>query len=144
MNKHTVLRLAAASTAAALLIACGAGTDPSVSSTQTPGTPTFVTTMDSPSPATSAPAPAPSIRQAITITDGVWEVPGEVKPGTYRTTVPEDSRNCYWERLRDFEDKIDSIIANDNVKPGTRTIVTIGKTDMGFHAEGCGTWTKIK
>lgn len=144
MNKHTALRLAAASAAAALLIACGAGTDPSASPTQTPGTPTFVTTMDSPSPAASAPAPAPSIRQAITIASGTWQVPEEVKPGTYKTRVPADSWNCYWERLRNFDSNLDSIIANGNAKPDTNAIVTIGKADKGFHSDGCGTWTKIK
>lgn len=143
MNKINVTRAACAGIAALFVIACGAGNTPDAAPTQTPG-PTFVTTIDDTPEASPSTAPQPSVRQVPTITDGVWEVPGEVKPGTYRTTVPAESRNCYWERLRDFEDKIDSIIANDNVNPGTRTIVTIGKADRGFHAEGCGTWTKIK
>ena len=71
------------------------------------------------------------------IEDGTWIVGVDLKPGTYRSD-PDDS--CYWARLRDFEGDLDSIIAND--LPSGRAIVTISKSDKGFHTSGCGTWNR--
>lgn len=146
MNKR-ILTGAALVGLVALLIACGAGNDPTPSATPSATGPTFVTTIDdSPSPATSsaAPAPAPSIRQAITITDGIWQVPEDVKPGTYKTVVPADSWNCYWEVMRDFEGKIDSIMTNGNQDANKQVVMVIPKAAKGLEVSGCGTWTKIK
>jgi hypothetical protein len=36
---------------------------------------------------------------------------------------------------------LNSIIANGI--PGSRTIVTIRRTDRGFKSSGCGTWTRF-
>lgn len=92
-------------------------------------------------PATSAAPAGPK----TSFGDGTWEIgtaAGLVAPGKYRTTVPQDSFNCYWERLKGTSGSFDDIIANDNVSPGTPTVVTIGATDAAFKSRGCGTWTK--
>ena len=86
---------------------------------------------------------APKTKPGITISDGIYLVPSDVKPGTYTTTVPKDSINCYWARLRGTSGELNDIIANDNAEPGTRIIVTIKKTDKAFSTNGCGTW-KLK
>jgi hypothetical protein len=93
-------------------------------------------------PTTEAP-PGTKAPAANTIVDGDWEVGTEVKPGTYKTTVPADSFGCYWERLKGFDGSFDSIIDNGNVDAGKTARVTIKATDKGFHAERCGTWTKV-
>jgi hypothetical protein len=81
---------------------------------------------------------------ANTITDeGVLLVPGDVKPGTYSTTVPADSPLCYWARLKATDGSIDAIIANNDVAPGNKVTVTIKPTDKAFETHGCGTWHKI-
>src|SRR5574341_574051 len=98
-------------------------------------------------PAATVPAPAATATptttrpKAATIGEGTWKVGSEVKPGTYTATVPDDSANCYYARLRDFENGLDSIIANNNYSPGQRARVTIKSSDVGFETSGCGTWT---
>jgi hypothetical protein len=75
--------------------------------------------------------------------DGQYEVgsqPGMVKPGKYRTTVPANSGNCYWERQKDLSGGFDAIIANNNHKPGEPIVLTILATDKGFASRGCGEW----
>jgi hypothetical protein len=69
---------------------------------------------------------------------GTYQVGANIQPGTYRTRV--GSPNCYWERLRNFSGGMNGILANGGTSaPG---IVTIEPTDVGFHSEGCETWTK--
>jgi hypothetical protein len=57
------------------------------------------------------------------ILDRQWRV--DAKPGRYKTQVPQDSSNCYWERLKDDRGGFDSIIANDKVNPGARVSITV-------------------
>ncbi len=96
-------------------------------------------------PPTTAPTSAAPPGPKTSFGDGTWEVgtgAGLIAPGKYRTTVPQDSWNCYWERLKGTSGSFDDIIANDNVDPGTPTVVTIGASDAAFKSRGCGTWTK--
>lgn len=76
------------------------------------------------------------------ITPGTWLVNAQIAPGTYRITA---APGCYWERLRNFEGRIASIIANDFVAGGGPVIVSISPSDVGFHADDdCGTqWTQV-
>jgi hypothetical protein len=70
--------------------------------------------------------------------DGTYQVGADIPPGTYRTRA--GSPNCYWERLRNFSGGMNGVLANGGTSaPG---IVTIEPTDVGFHSEGCETWTK--
>lgn len=148
MNKSTAIRAAAAIAAAAFLIACGTGAPGSAPSASPSSAPSFTATLDSPAPEVStSPSPAkaaPTIRVAATFTDGIWQVPEDVKPGTYKTKVPADSWNCYYEVMRDFSGNINSIISNGNQDADKQVVITIPKTAKGVEAEGCGTWTKIK
>ena len=41
------------------------------------------------------------------ISNGVWVVDVDVAPGTYRST---DLGDCYWERMRDFQHGVNSIL----------------------------------
>lgn len=101
-----------------------------------PGPPAAAATTTA--PATTGPPPAATISGG-----GIFLVPGEVKPGTYRTVVPA-GEHCYWARLRGTSGAFDDIIANGNGDPGERMTVTIKSTDKAFQTEqGCGTWTKI-
>ena len=142
MSKRNVLRAACAAAAAAFLLACGTGTTPDGDGTtpQPSGPTTVVAPQGSPA-ASTKPTPASTL---VTFGDGVWRVPQEVKPGTYRTIVPADSWNCYHAVLRNFDSKLDSIIDNGNQEPGLPQIMTIPKTAQGVEASGCGIWVKIK
>lgn len=74
---------------------------------------------------------------------GVLLVPAEVKPGTYRATVPA-GENCYWARLKGTSGSFEEILANGNAEGGQRVTVTVRATDKAFEfTPGCGTWTKI-
>ncbi|MDR3576884.1 MAG: hypothetical protein P4L50_23710 [Anaerolineaceae bacterium] len=73
--------------------------------------------------------------------DGTYAINKDIAPGTYTTTVPTDSSNCYWERVKGFSGDNNDILANNNVNPGATAIVTINKNDAGFTSDGCGTWT---
>jgi hypothetical protein len=70
--------------------------------------------------------------------DGTYQVGTDIQPGTYRTR--DGSLNCYWERLKDFNGDLNSILANGNTS--APAIVTIERTDAGFNSQGCGTWTQ--
>ena len=68
--------------------------------------------------------------------DGTYIVGADIAPGTWKSDSPE---NCYWVRMKGFVGGLGEIIANANGKG----IVTIAKTDKGFRASKCGTWTKV-
>lgn len=72
--------------------------------------------------------------------DGMYLVPDEVKPGTYRSTANIDGI-CYWARLRNLTGDGDSTIANGM---GDRQVVTIKPTDKAFETRGCGAWVKVR
>ncbi|MET8447815.1 hypothetical protein [Streptomyces sp. NPDC005209] len=70
---------------------------------------------------------------------GMFKVGTDIAPGTYRSTGNADD-SCYWERTKDAEHGLDSIIANNNVT-GT-AVVTIKASDAYFKTTGCGDWKK--
>ncbi|MEV8545406.1 hypothetical protein [Streptomyces sp. NPDC051572] len=70
---------------------------------------------------------------------GMFKVGTDIAPGTYRSTGNTDDL-CYWERAKDAEHGLDSILANDNVT-GT-AVVTISTKDAYFKTTGCKNWTK--
>lgn len=91
---------------------------------------------EEPAKETTEPAPPAGLG------DGTYEVGVDVKPGRYKTVVPDDSRNCYWARLKNDSGELSAIIANENNSPGARVSVTIKKSDKFFSSRGCGDWTK--
>lgn len=70
---------------------------------------------------------------------GMFRVGSEIAPGTYRSTGNADD-SCYWERDKDAEHSLESIVANDNVN-GT-AVVTISSSDAYFKTSGCQDWKK--
>ncbi|MET9610679.1 hypothetical protein ABZZ17_37305 [Streptomyces sp. NPDC006512] len=91
--------------------------------------------------AQSSQKPAEEPKKAAAIRgSGTFQVPGDVKPGTYRTTGNKDL-GCYWERAKDSTAELDSIIANDNVT-GT-SYVTVEATDKIFKSNGCKDWEAV-
>lgn len=81
---------------------------------------------------------APLRGVSTTISPGVWLVGAQVPAGTYRATA---ASGCYWERVRDFQGTLRSIISNDFIAAGGTVRVTISGSDVGFSTDGdCGTW----
>ncbi|CAL9442424.1 hypothetical protein SUDANB58_02279 [Streptomyces sp. enrichment culture] len=70
---------------------------------------------------------------------GMFRVGTDIAPGTYESAGNTDD-SCYWERAKDAEHSIDSVIANDNAS-GT-AVVTIGSADRYFKTTGCQDWKK--
>ncbi|NNN37080.1 hypothetical protein HLK59_43405 [Streptomyces sp. S3(2020)] len=70
---------------------------------------------------------------------GMFRVGADIAPGTYRSTGNKDDM-CYWERAKDAEHGLDSIIANDNVTGSA--VVTISASDTYFKTSGCTDWQK--
>ncbi|WP_330458272.1 hypothetical protein OIB37_16025 [Streptomyces sp. NBC_00820] len=70
---------------------------------------------------------------------GMFKVGTDIAPGTYKSTGNADD-SCYWERTKDAEHGLDSIIANNNVTGNA--VVTIRSTDAYFKTTGCGNWKK--
>ncbi|MGV4984161.1 hypothetical protein ACVB8X_15655 [Streptomyces sp. NRAIS4] len=70
---------------------------------------------------------------------GMYKVGTDIAPGTYKSTGNADD-SCYWERTKDAEHGLNSIIANDNVT-GT-AVVTTSPGDAYFKTTGCGDWKK--
>lgn len=96
------------------------------------------TTSNEPSeePTTSSePTEDPGGGSTGSVDDGTWTVGEDIEPGTYSTTVPDDSIGCYRERLSGFSGELDDII-----EPGVQTTVTIESSDEAFTSQDCGTW----
>ncbi|MFD9005425.1 hypothetical protein ACFV0T_31505 [Streptomyces sp. NPDC059582] len=70
---------------------------------------------------------------------GMFRVGSDIAPGTYKSTGNADD-SCYWERTKDADHGLDSIIANNNVTGSA--IVTISAKDAYFKTSGCGDWKK--
>lgn len=97
-----------------------------------------------PAPQTSAPKSTAPAGPLTSFGDGIWQVgtlPSQIKPGTYRATVPDDSWGCYWERAKGTSGEFQDIIANGLGERGAPVIVTIVSSDMAFRSEDCGTWS---
>jgi hypothetical protein len=91
--------------------------------------------------ATTSATKAPVVNK--TIGGGTWEVGTKdnisahvISPGTYVITTPEDGYNCYWETVRDFEDGVNSIIANGNVDPGQNALAVVKSSYKGLILKG--------
>jgi hypothetical protein len=82
--------------------------------------------------AASAPAVDPN-----TFSAGTYEVGTEIQPGTYKTT---GSDWCYYERDKNLDGDINSIIDNDNVQG--QGVVQIKPSDKYVKFSGTCTWTK--
>lgn len=74
--------------------------------------------------------------------DGAFEVggPSGLVAGTWSVTVPDSSKGCYWERLRDNSGKDSSVILSGHAKPGAKISVEIMPDDKIFYTEACGSW----
>jgi len=70
---------------------------------------------------------------------GMFRVGVDIAPGTYKSTGNTDDM-CYWERAKDAEHSLDSIIANDNVSGSA--VVTLSASDAYFKTSGCQDWKK--
>jgi len=78
-----------------------------------------------------------------TITPGMWIVGAQIAPGTYR--ADNSAQGCFWQRVSNFTNHTDAVIASAFVtSPGTQ-LVTIASADAGFSATAeCGTWTRAQ
>ncbi|MFF4254428.1 hypothetical protein ACFY1L_24805 [Streptomyces sp. NPDC001663] len=70
---------------------------------------------------------------------GMFRVGTDIAPGTYKSTGNTDD-SCYWERAKDADHSLHSIIANNNVT-GT-AVVTVSASDGYFKTTGCKDWKK--
>lgn len=87
----------------------------------------------------SAIATAEAVAASNTFTgDGTFLVGQEIQPGTWRS---QGGSGCYWKRLDSLDGSSQNIIDNENARGPT--IVTIAPTDVAFHTDDCGTWTRI-
>jgi len=105
-------------------------------------------TESEPGPAVPSPTTKPGPKKVAPSTvprDGVLFVGKDVKPGTYRTTVPADSLACYAARLKDTDGGIDSIISNNLYEPGAQAVLTVKRTDYAIEVRCDGArWELVK
>ncbi|WP_406499200.1 hypothetical protein OG936_31045 [Streptomyces sp. NBC_00846] len=72
--------------------------------------------------------------------DGEYLVGEDIAAGTYRTTGPDSSFGCYWERAKDASGEFGSIIANNNLNGPGR--VTLNKGEY-FKTNRCAEWKRV-
>lgn len=89
----------------------------------------------------AAAAPAPAAPGGTIPGDGTFIVGSDIEPGTYKSATP-DSGNCYWARLRDDKNTLNSILANNN--SSGPSVVTIRSSDAIFEDSGCNDWVRVK
>jgi len=85
---------------------------------------------------TTTPKPAATQPPAITISDGVYEVGAEIKPGTYKTRAAD---TCYWARLADPDGS--NILAN-HLGSGLMTL-RVRSSDKFIELTGGCEWRKV-
>jgi hypothetical protein len=89
-------------------------------------------------PTTYGPPPTKSATRseaAVKVyTAGDWVVGKEIAPGLYNGTT--DGVGCYWARIRNFNNDLNSIITNGNIAPGQRIKVNVLKGDKGLSLSG--------
>lgn len=94
----------------------------------------------------NAPPPTSAAGPLTSFGDGTHEVgtgPGQIPPGTYVATVPEQVFDfCMWSRLKGFSGEGRDTITFGTGNKGDKQRVTIAPTDKGFETKGCGIWTK--
>ena len=78
----------------------------------------------------------PATPKPVHFGNGVWLVPDEVAPGTYRAAAP---KGCYWARLHGPSGELRDVITTDLT--AAPAVVTISPTDYGFETVGCGKWS---
>lgn len=121
-------------------MAGGSGTSGSAAPSPVFVTSRVTTTAAAEAPPAAVTTSAPASAGDTIPGDGTFLVPGDIRPGTYRSGKPE-SGNCYWARLKSAEDEMGSIIANSN--SSGPSVVTIKKTDGAFKSSGCSDWTRV-
>lgn len=125
MTRRTLAALAVAA-----LIALGCGNSPSTPDPVDAG------------PTADAATGTKAAKKPAGIGDGQHAVGDDIKPGTYTTTVGDDSFGCYWARVKNFDGELDSIISNGNLAAGAKGRVVVKKTDGGIEFNGGCTWVK--
>lgn len=88
------------------------------------------------------PRPERPVAPLRTYGDGTHVVGKGMPAGTYATTVPPNSKSCFWERDRTLDpNRTDMIIDSDSLDAGAHGLVVIAPTDKAFGTIGCGEWT---
>jgi hypothetical protein len=72
--------------------------------------------------------------------DGTYIVKWDIAPGLWRNSSSVDG--CYWERLSGFGGELWYDVISNNFSY-SQQVVEIYPSDIGFSAEGCGTWERI-
>jgi hypothetical protein len=94
------------------------------------------------STATATQKAAPQVK-AKEITEGDWEVgkkedtdSGVITAGIYVITAINDGTGCYWQTSKNFDNTLDSIIANGNIEPGKVARVNVKSSYAGLSLSG--------
>lgn len=77
---------------------------------------------------------------AQTGSDGTWVVGRDLRPGTYKTTVP--GKHCVWATLRGFSLTMEDVVDVGQGVERQRLTVTITPAIKGFETYGCGVWRR--
>ncbi|NMO89989.1 DUF4190 domain-containing protein [Actinomycetospora sp. TBRC 11914] len=112
-------------------------TAPAPSYTYTPPSYSSGSSSGSSSSSSSAGSAAAPAADPNTFSAGTYEVGTEIQPGTYKTT---GSDWCYFERDKNLDGDLNSIIANDNVQG--QGVMQVKSSDKYIKFDGTCTWTK--
>ena len=153
MKALTVPGILIASAALATVAACGSATSdipthtkPAPAATMQKQGGSGSASVDGGPEAPPKPAAPPKPTTPVkvpTYGDGTYVVGKDIKAGTYVTTVPSNSKSCFWERDRTLEDKPNALIENDSLYAGAHGLVVIKATDKAFGTAGCGRWRPV-
>jgi hypothetical protein len=122
--------------------------DGAIDATKADSAPHITPPSTPPGPAVPSPTTKPGTKKVAPSTvprDGMLFVGKDVKPGTYRTTVPADSFGCYAARLKDTDGELTSIIANHLYTAGSQAVLTVKATDYAVEVRCDGArWELVK
>lgn len=139
MNKIGATLGAIALAAALATAGCGSTDNPVAvpADTTAPATPAHTQQPRATRPAAN---PAPAGPATSFGGDGTYVVGDDITPGTYHSSGPSDSFECYWARLSDLNGGLESIIAN-HLGSGP-SVMAVQPTDAAVEVTGCARWTR--
>jgi hypothetical protein len=85
---------------------------------------------------------AEEVKNGEAISDGIWRVGRDVKPGTYTVKTDPEGLECEWGR---FDSKDDLLSGGSASGSKSKTITaTIDSSDYEFATHNCGVWYLVK
>lgn len=74
---------------------------------------------------------------------GAFRVPGQLAPGTYLVTAGSGDFGCYWERVKSWDNRPQSVLSSGDAQRGGYGRLVVTAKDVGVRMVGDCTWRRM-